>query len=79
MSHMITEAIIENGQLKYVDKKLPRGRIKAHIIYDSIDNKIMSKIAMSKIVKETSGIYKNINAKIESLTLREDWERDVEN
>ena len=79
MSHIIAEAIIENGQLKYVDKKLPRGRIKAHIIYDSIDNKIKSKVAIAKIVTETSGIYKNINAEFESLTLREGWDRDVEN
>ena len=35
MAHVIAEAIIENGQLRYIDKKLPNGRIKAHIIYDT--------------------------------------------
>ena len=36
MGHkVITEAIIENGKLKYVGKKLPDGRITVHIIYDA--------------------------------------------
>jgi len=39
MAHIIAEVIIENGKLEYVDKKLPRGRIKAHIIYDINEKK----------------------------------------
>ena len=34
MGHEIAEAIIEDGQLKYISKKLPKGRIKVHVIYD---------------------------------------------
>ena len=36
MGHEIAEAIIENEQLKYVNKKLPGGKIKVHLIYDSV-------------------------------------------
>ena len=36
MGHKIVEAIIENGQLKYVEE-LPGGRIKVHIIYDTVE------------------------------------------
>jgi len=78
MAHIIAEAIIENGQLKYVDRKLPRGRIKAHLIYDN-DEKSISRADRARIVKETSGIYKNINAEAESRSLRLSWERNVEN
>ena len=79
MAHIIAEAIIENGKLKYIDKKLPNGRIKAHLIYDIADERPISKINMARIVRETAGIYKNINAEIESRTLREDWKHDVKN
>jgi len=34
MGHQITEAILDNGKITYSDKKLPKGVIKVHIIYD---------------------------------------------
>ncbi len=78
MGHKIVEAIIENGQLKYVDEKLPGGRIKVHIVYDA-EEKIIPEVEVKRIVRETSGIYKNIDAEAESKALRENWERNVHN
>ncbi|HAP66913.1 MAG TPA: hypothetical protein DCQ99_03680 [Nitrospinae bacterium] len=77
MGHkVITEAIIENGKLKYVGKKLPDGRITVHIIYDA-GEETLSEAEVSRIVKETSGIYKDINVELESTKLRDNWERNV--
>ncbi len=74
MGHKIVEAIIENGQIKHVDNKLPGGKIKAHLIYD---DEYYPKTEVEKMVKETSGIYKDIDVDAESKKLRESWERDV--
>lgn len=76
MGHKIVEAIIENGQLKHVDKKLPRERIKVHIIYDT-KKEAPPEHEILEVVKETSGIYKDINEKTESKKLRESWERNA--
>jgi len=78
MGHKIAEAIIENGQIKYVNKKLPIGRIKVHLIYD-VAEEIAQEIKVAKIVKETSGIYKDIDVEAESRKLRTSWERGVHN
>ena len=58
MGHKIAEAISENGQLKYVDKKLPSGKIKVHIVYDTpeetiSDTKILSVVTNEVISKAT--------------------------
>ncbi len=76
MGHKIVEAIIENGQLKYVEKKLPAGRIRVHIIYDTVEE-IHSETELTKIVRESSEIYKDIDVDSESRKLRESWERNV--
>lgn len=78
MGHKIAEAIIENGQIKYVNKKLPIGKIKVHLIYDTVEE-TLSEIEVAKIVRETSGIYKDIDVKSESMKLRTSWERGVHN
>ncbi|HHT9124259.1 MAG TPA: hypothetical protein ACFYD6_00400 [Candidatus Brocadiia bacterium] len=78
MGHKIAEAIIENGQIKYVNKKLPCGKIKVHLIYDAMEE-TLSETEVAKIVRETSGIYKGINVKTESRKLRASWERNVHN
>ncbi len=78
MGHKIVEAIIENGQLKYVDQKLPDGKIKVHLIY-AVEQAILTKNEIEKIVMETSGIYRDIDVDAESRKLREQWERDVRN
>lgn len=78
MGHKIAEAIIENGQIKYVNKKLPCGKLKVHLIYDDSEE-TLSKTEAAKIVKETSGIYKDIDAKAESRKLRTSWERNAHN
>ena len=78
MGHKIVEAVIENGQLKYIDKKLPAGRIKVHLVYDAIDETLPTS-EVARIVKETSGIYKDIDAQDESKKLREEWERNARN
>lgn len=76
MGHKIVEAIIENGQLKHVDKKLPRERMKVHIIYDT-NEEAPSEHEILRVVKETSGIYKDIDEDVESKKLRESWERNA--
>lgn len=76
MGHKIIEAVIENGQLKYLDKKLPDGQIKVHLVYDAIDETLPTDV-IAKIVKETSGIYKDIDAQDESKKLREEWGRNA--
>ena len=78
MGHKIVEAIIENGQIRYVNNKLPDGKIKVHLIYDyDNEEEYYPKTEVAKMVKETSGIYKNIDVEAESKKLRESWERDV--
>lgn len=76
MGHKITEAIIENGQLKYIEKTLPSGRIKVHIIYDAIEE-TLPETEIARIVRESSGLYANIDVDAESRKLRESWERNV--
>jgi hypothetical protein len=78
MAHRIAEAIIENGQIKHVNKRLPPRRMKVHLIYD-VGEETLSPGEQSKIVKETLGIYKGIDAEAESRQLRADWERNVHN
>ena len=76
MGHKIAEAIIENGQLKYIEKALPAGRIKVHIIYDSVEE-TLPETEMARIVREASGLYCSIDVDAESRKLRESWERNV--
>ncbi len=76
MGHKIVEAIIENGQLKYVDKKLPAGKLRVHLVYDTVEEAILE-TEIEKIVKETSGIYKDIDVEAESRKMRANWERNV--
>ena len=76
MGHKITEAIIENGQLKYIEKTLPAGRIKVHIIYDAIEE-TLPETEIARIVRESSGLYANIDVDAESRKLRESWERNA--
>lgn len=76
MGHKIAEAVIENGQLKYIDKKLPAGRIKVHLIYDTMERPL-PRNEVARIVRETSGLYKDINVEAESRKLRSKWERNV--
>ncbi|MBM4137630.1 MAG: hypothetical protein FJ241_12495 [Nitrospira sp.] len=78
MGHKIAEAIIENGQIKYVNKKLPIGRIKVHLIYDAVEE-TAPEIEVANMVRETSGIYKDIDVEAESRKLRTSWERGVHN
>ncbi len=78
MGHKIVEAIIENGELKYVDKKLPDGRIKVHLIYD-VAEETLQESEVKRIVRETSGIYKDVDVEAESMKLRKSYERNVHN
>jgi len=78
MGHKIAEAIIENGKLIHIDRKMPPGKIKVHIIYDiAEDTGILNEI--NRIIRETSGLYRNIDADAESAKLRAEWERNVSN
>ena len=74
MGHKIAEGIIENGQLLYIDKPLPEGKIKVHLIYDTLKEASTSK-ELAELVRCTYGIYKDVDAKNESLSLCENWER----
>lgn len=76
MGHKIAEAVVENGQLKYIDRKLPPGRLKVHLIYDAMESPL-SRNEVAMIVRETSGLYKDIDAEAESRKLRSEWERNV--
>ena len=73
MGHQIAEAIIEDGRLIKVNKKLPSRKIKVHLIYD--DDIDFSRTDLSSLIKETSGIYPEIDAEKESGQLREEWRR----
>lgn len=76
MGHKIAGAIIEDGQLKYVDRRLPDGRLMVHLVYDDVEEMISDATA-ARIVKDASGIYKDVDVEMESRKLRESWERDV--
>ena len=54
MGHRIVDAIIEDGQLKYVSEKLPAGRLEVHLIYDRGQERTAKRRAM-EIVKRTAG------------------------
>ena len=75
MGHEIIEAIIEDGHIKSVNKKLPQGKMKVHLIYDSEET--CKEIDKAKIIAETSGIYKDIDAEAEAKKIRRDWDRNV--
>ncbi|MBI4651161.1 hypothetical protein HY745_07750 [Candidatus Desantisbacteria bacterium] len=78
MGHKIVAAIIENGRLKQVDKRLLIGKRKVHLIYDDdVVEKSLTEKDIIKIVKETSGIYRGIDVKAEAKKLREEWERNA--
>jgi len=78
MGHKVAEAIIENGKLTYVDKALPKGKIKVHIIYD-MEEEINKADNAALLIKETAGIYKNTDAAHEAKRLRDEWERNAGN
>jgi predicted DNA-binding antitoxin AbrB/MazE fold protein len=74
MAHKIIEAIIEDGQLKYVGDKLPKGRLNVHLVYDLVEGKTVDQKAET-IIAETSGIYKDLHPELEAKKLRMEWER----
>jgi len=76
MAHKIAEAILENGQIKHVNKKLPGGRMRVHLICD-VGGQRVSATEMSERVEGTSGIYKDVDVERESKKLRAEWERNV--
>lgn len=78
MGHQIIEAVIENGKLTQVERQLPKGTLKVHIIYDNAEETSTDR-ETTTLVKETSGIYKDINVETESKKLRTEWERNVHN
>ena len=78
MAHKIAEAVIEKGQIKSVNRKLPERRMKVHLIYDVGDEKV-SDHEISKVIQETSGIYRDVDVEAESRKLRADWERNAYN
>jgi hypothetical protein len=73
----VAEAIIEDGKITYVDTELPRGKITAHIIFDTEERNAAADAAT--LVHETAGIYKDIDADKEAAKLRNDWDRNVRN
>jgi len=76
MGHKIIEAIIEDGQLKYVGEKLPKGRLNVHLVYDLVEGKTVDQTAET-IIAETSGIYRDLDPKLEATNLRMEWERKI--
>jgi len=76
MGHKIIEAIIEDGQLKYVGDKLPKGRLNVHLVYDLPEGKPADQ-TVDGIIAETSGIYKDLDPEREAKNLRMEWERNI--
>lgn len=76
MGHKIAEAIIENGRVTYSDHKLPAGKLKVHLVYDTSDTSIETDQILL-LLKETAGIYKGINAADEARALRSEWNRNA--
>jgi hypothetical protein len=76
MGHRIVDAIIEDGQLKYVGEKLPAGRLKVHLVYD-IPKEEGQHQASEAVLAETWGIYRDIDADVEAKNLRAEWERGI--
>jgi hypothetical protein len=77
MGHRIIDAIIEDGQLKYVGEKLPAGRLEVQLIYNTTPRGRIAKRKAKEIVKRTAGIYRGIDAAAETRKLRRSWERGV--
>ena len=76
MGHRIVDAIIEDGQLKYVGEELPPGRLEVHLIYDT-DRERTAKRKALDIVRRTAGMYRGIDAASEARRLRRSWERGL--
>ena len=75
MARKIVQAILKDGQLKDVEEKLPPGEIKVHLVYELEEPPDGNE--MMKILRETSGIYKDIDAEKEARNLRQDWDRNL--
>jgi hypothetical protein len=75
MARKIVQAIIKDGQLKEVEGKLPPGEIKVNLIYDLEEPSDGTEIM--KILRETSGIYGDIDAEREARNLRQGWDRNL--
>ena len=76
MGHRIVDAIIEDGQLKHIGGQLPAGRLKVHLIYDTIEEHKPGQTAEA-VLAETWGIYKDIDPDLEARNLRAEWERGL--
>jgi hypothetical protein len=74
MAQKIVEAIIEDGQLKYVGDRLPKGRLNVHLVYD-IGEDSAGDQAAEAVIAETAGIYKDLDVGREAKALRMEWER----
>lgn len=68
------EAVINNGQIERVSSKLPSGRIKAKLIYETDDG--LTNERLTSLLRETSGVYKSLDADAVSAQLRGEWDRD---
>ena len=55
---------------------MPPGEIKVHLIYDSEEPSDATQIM--NILRETSGIYKEIDAENQARKLRQDWDRNLD-
>lgn len=76
MKEQVAEAIIEDGKIKYIDKKLPPGEIRAKLIY-SVEQDPHKMSYLDAIVRETSGIYRHVDPDKESSNLRSEWDRNI--
>jgi len=76
MVHEFAQAIIENGQSKHINKRLPRKRMKVRLIYDDVAGSL-TRTKIARITGETSGIYSKVDVETESRKLRKTWERNV--
>jgi hypothetical protein len=77
VGHKVAEAIIENGEITYVDTELPKGKITVRILYDTDERNAETDVMT--LVRETAGLYKDIDADKEASKLRNDWDRNDRN
>ena len=76
MGPKIVQATIKDGKLKHVEGKLPPGEIKVRLIYDLEEPSDGTEVM--RILQETSGIYRDIDAEREAKNLRQDWDRNLD-
>jgi hypothetical protein len=65
MARRTANAVIEDGEIKSIDRALPAGRLNVRLVYDVPDESPLGQ-EMARIIERTSGIYEDTDWKAES-------------